>query len=158
MPGLSCWDVTNSTLEDWETFPSWREVAKSGRLCLRQACLISNTVGLCYRKQSGQNMHESGCLEEDPDKLGHTTSCHRRLNWLIFLCFNVTLVSQKVRSKSHHNIAHIQSHLISLPSINFPQFTVSEIQSWQLRLLFLLPNLPTYPAGCNGWKQFIHNL
>ena len=43
----------------------------------------------------------------------------------------VTTARSKVKSRSHHNAAHLQPLLMSLPSINFLHLTVSEIQAGQ---------------------------
>ena len=38
----------------------------------------------------------------------------------------MTLGRLNVKSRSHHDIANLLPHLISLPSINFPHLTVAE--------------------------------
>ena len=43
----------------------------------------------------------------------------------------VTTARSKVKSRSHHDVAHLHPQPMSLPSINFLHLTVSEIQPGQ---------------------------
>ena len=55
-----------------------------------------------------------------------------------FLTVNVTTAMSNIKSRSHHDVAHLHPLLMSLSSVNFKQLMVSVIHPGQTRKMFLL--------------------
>ena len=64
----------------------------------------------------------------------------------------VIVAMSKVKSWSHHDIAHLLLQPVSLPSINILHLMVSEIQPWQ----DFFHHQPTHPDAM-GKKQYLHS-